>query len=88
MVRSKLICVVYQIQISLLAKIFQVCFKRGLSVLNTILETLTSFDSVSRDIARSTIDSAIDFNDTSEFKPLVPTCTMKCPGSSLIDSFL
>ena len=88
MVRSKLFCVVYQIQISLLAKIFQVCFKRGLSVLNTILETLTSFDSVSRDIARSTIDSAIDFNGTSEFKPLVPTCTMKCPGSSLIDSFL
>ena len=64
------------------------CFKRGLSVLNTILETLTSFDSVFGDIARSTIYSAINFNDTSEFKSLVPTCTMKCPGSSLIDSFL
>ena len=52
-------------------------FKRELSVLNMILETLTSFDSVFRDIARSTIDSAIDFGDTSEFKSLVPTCMMK-----------
>ena len=28
-----------------------------------ILETFTSFDSVFRDIARSTIDSAIDFDE-------------------------
>ena len=48
-------------------------FKRELSVLNMILETLTSFDSV----LLSTIDSAIDFGDTSEFKSLVPTCMMK-----------
>ena len=40
-------------------------FKIGLSVLNMILETLTSFDSVFRDIGRSIIDSAIDFDDTS-----------------------
>ena len=31
-----------------------------------ILETLTSFDSVFGDIAKSTIDSAIDFDDTSD----------------------
>ena len=38
-----------------------------------ILETLTLFDSIFREIARSTtIDSAIDFDDTSEFKLLVP----------------
>ena len=63
-------------------------FKRELSVFNTILETLTSSDSVFRDIARSTIDSAIDFGDTSEFKSLVPTCMMKWSGLSLIDGFL
>ena len=63
-------------------------FKRELSVLNMILETLTSFDSVFRDITRSTIDSAIDFGDTSEFKSLVPTCMMKWSGLSLTDGFL
>ena len=61
-------------------------FKRELFVLNMILETLTSFDSVFS--ARSTIDSEIDFGETSEFKLLVPTCMMKWSGSSLIDGFL
>ena len=52
-----------------------------------MLETLTSFDSVFRDTARSTIDSAIDFDDTSEVKSLVPTCMRKWSDSSLINSF-
>ena len=59
-------------------------FKRELPVLNTTLETLTSIDSVFRDIAGSTIDSAIDFDDTFQFKSLVPQCTMKWSGSSLL----
>ena len=95
MITPKLFCVVYQIQISLLAKAFK-CeltsypfwFKSGLSVLNTMLETLKSFDSVFREIARSTIDSAIDSDDISEFKSLVPICMMKWSGLSLIDGFL
>ena len=62
-------------------------FKRQLSVLNMILESLTSFDSVFRHIARSTINST-SFDDSSEFKSLVPTCTMKWSGSSLIGGFL
>ena len=67
-------CVVYQIKISLLTKIFQVqitsypfLFKRRLSVLNMILETLTSFDSVFRDIARPAINFATDF----DFSPIM-----------------
>ena len=40
-------------------------------------ETLTSFHSAFRDTGRSTIDSAIDFDNTSEFMSLVPTCTME-----------
>ena len=56
-------------------------------VLNTILEILSSFDSVFRDIVRSTIDSAIDFDDTSEFKSLVPICMMKWSGWSFIAVF-
>ena len=95
MMRSKLLCVVYQIQFLSSQRSFK-CeltshpfwLKRELSVLNMILETLTSFDSVFRDIAGSTIDSAIDFGDTSEFKSLVPTCMMKWSGLSLIDGFL
>ena len=39
-------------------------------------ETLTSFHSAFRDTARSTIDSAIDFDNT-EFMSLVPACTME-----------
>ena len=62
--RSKIFCVVYLIQISLLTKVFQV------------------------DIAISTIDSAIDFDDTFEFTSLVPTYTIKWSGLSLIDGFL
>ena len=84
MIRSKLLCVVYQnrslsLQRSSKCELtsFPFWFKRELSVLNTILETLTSFDSVFWDTARSTIGSAIEFDDTSEFKSLVPTCTMK-----------
>ena len=72
MMRFKLFCFVYQIQIFSPQRSFM-CefishpfwFKIGLSVLNMILETLTSFDSVFRDIGRSIIDSAIDFDDTS-----------------------
>ena len=52
------------------------------------LETLTSFNSVFKDIAKSTINSAIDFDDFSKFKSLVPTCMIKWSGSSLIDGFL
>ena len=63
-------------------------FKRELSVLNMILETLMSFDFVFRDTARSTIDFVIDLGDTSEFKSLVPTCMMKWSGLSRIDGFL
>ena len=40
------------------------------------------------DIARTSIDSAIDFDDTSEFQSLVPTCAMKKSGLSFIDGFL
>ena len=69
MKRSKLFCVIYQIQISFLAKVLK-CeltshpfwFKRELSALNMILERLKSFDSVFRDIARPTIDSAINLS--------------------------
>ena len=39
-------------------------FKRELSVLNMILETPASFDSVFRDIAEFPIDSVTDFDDT------------------------
>ena len=64
MMRSKIFCVIYLIQISLLTKVFQV------------------------DIAISTIDSAIDFDDTFEFTSLVSTYTIKWSGLSLIDGFL
>ena len=39
-------------------------------------EILTLFHSAFRDTA-STIDSATDFDNTSEFMSLVPTCTME-----------
>ena len=51
-------------------------------------ETLTSFHSAFSDIARSTIDSATDFDNTSEFMSLVPTCTMELSGLPLINGFL
>ena len=51
-------------------------------------ETLTSFHSAFRDTARSTIDSTIDLDNTSEFMSLVPTCTMEWSGLPLINSFL
>ena len=42
-----------------------------------LTETLTSFHSAFRDTGRSTIDSAVDFDNTSEFMSLVPTGTME-----------
>ena len=53
-----------------------------------MLKALTSFDSVFRDIGRSTINFAIDFDEISEFKSLVPTCMMKWSNLSLINDFL
>ena len=51
-------------------------------------ETLISFHSAFRDTARSTVDSAIYFDNTSEFMSLVPTCTMELSGLPIINGFL
>ena len=70
----KLLFVINKVNIFLLAQFFQACVNlTSLFVHMRVVRSEydgknTSFNSVLEDIARFTIDSAIDSNDSSEFK--------------------